>query len=203
MNATSPPSKSIILASSSRYRQQLLQRLNISFTACAPDIDEQPEQGEIASQLAYRLATAKAYALSPLHPEALIIGSDQVAALDDQILTKPLDKTTAFSQLQHCQGRQVTFFTGLCVLDSKLQQHKTVVEPVVVKFRELTDQEIQDYIEQEQPLDCAGSFKCEGLGIALFEYINSQDPNTLIGLPLIQLVSLLKEFGVNPLLLQK
>ncbi|MGI0116565.1 Maf family protein [Zooshikella sp. RANM57] len=199
MNATStfPP---IILASSSRYRQQLLQRLNIPFSACSPEVDEHPEEGESASQLAYRLATAKAYALSPQHPEALIIGSDQVAALDELILTKPLNKATAFSQLKQCQSRQVTFFTGLCVLDSNHQQHKTIVEPVVVKFRELTDQEIHDYIEQEQPLDCAGSFKCEGLGIALFEYINSQDPNTLIGLPLIQLVSLLKEFGINPLL---
>lgn len=190
----------LLLASSSVYRKSLLAKLGFSFATCSPDIDETPLRGEDAQTLVRRLAEQKAQAVRARYPQHLIIASDQVAVLGSQILGKPGNDDIAVEQLQACSGKVVTFFTSLCVLDARSGHSSVLVEPFEVGFRPLTEAEIRAYIKKEQPLDCAGSFKSEGLGISLFDYMRGDDPNSLIGLPLIQLLKVLREHHrVNPL----
>ena len=187
----------LILASSSIYRRELLQRLHLSFTCISPDIDESALAGEGPEQLVCRLAQEKARAIGSRHRQHLIIGSDQVAALDGQILGKPHDSTRATAQLQAASGRSITFYTGLSVLNSKIGRSQTDCIPFTVHFRTLTEQQIQRYLSIEQPFDCAGSFKSEGLGVSLFRRTEGSDATSLIGLPLIRLVDMLNNEGVS------
>ncbi|MBK1653431.1 Maf family protein [Allochromatium vinosum] len=198
MTPTSTPVP-LILASTSPYRRALLERLGLPFSTAAPDVDERPHPGESPADLVRRLAEAKARAVAVKHPDALIIGSDQVACLDDAILGKPGDHHTAIAQLERASGRCVLFLTGLCVLDARSGQTQTLVEPFRVHFRVLSRARIEGYLERERPYDCAGSFKSEGLGIALFERLEGDDPAALIGLPLIRLIPLLETAGLCPL----
>jgi septum formation protein len=186
----------IVLASTSRYRAGLLRRLLADFEQLAPDTDETPVPGEAPAARALRLAIAKASALATGLDDALVIGSDQVAALDGQILRKPGDAATAHAQLQASSGRLVHFHTALCLLDTRHDRALTHVDDTRVRFRELGGAEIERYVTRERPLDCAGSFKCEGLGISLFEEIDNRDPSALIGLPLIALARMLRQAGV-------
>jgi MAF protein len=187
---------SLVLASSSPYRRALLEKLGLPFAADNPSIDETPLPGESPDALVQRLALAKATALAVKYPAHLIIGSDQVASLDGEILGKPGNFDNAARQLRVCSGRRVIFLTGLTLLDSRSGNATTVLEPFIVTFRCLSNQQIGNYLEREQPFDCAGSFKAEGLGIALFERMHGDDPNALIGLPLIQLITLLERAGM-------
>jgi len=195
---TSP--KKILLASTSMYRQALLAKTNLTFTCASPNIDETPIVGEKPDELVKRLAQSKAAALSSQYPEHLIIGSDQVCFIDGHITGKPHNFDNAFRQLRAASGKTVTFYTGLSLYDSQKQLAQTLCETFDVVFRELTDEEISGYLHREEPYDCAGSFKSEGLGITLFDSLSGRDPNTLIGLPLIALLKLLRAHGVNPLL---
>lgn len=199
MQSTHPPAPHppLLLASSSRYRRELLAKLQLPFIWASPDIDEQPLPDESADALVRRLSEGKARALASAHPNHLIIGSDQVACLDDAILGKPSDFANAQRQLRAASGRILRFVTGLCLLNSRSGHCQTVIEPFEVRFRRLSDEQINRYLEHEQPFDCAGSFKSEGLGIALFEELRGRDPNALIGLPLIALVDLLRAEGVE------
>jgi len=185
----------LVLASSSRYRQMLLHKLGLPFEAASPDIDESPLPGEPPHALVRRLAIAKAQALAGRFPNHLIIGSDQVACVEGRILGKPGSAETACGQLRLASGRSVELLTGLCLLDSSSGAFDVTVEPFRVHFRTLTETQIERYVAREQPLDCAGSFKSEGLGIALFEKLEGDDPNALIGLPLIRLVQMLERVG--------
>ncbi len=187
----------ILLASSSPYRRRLLEQLGIAFEWASPAVDETPLSGETPQALVTRLAQTKARALAANYPEHLIIGSDQVACLDGRILGKPGNLTNAHRQLRACSGRRVEFLTGLCVLSGRNSSSDTVVEPFAVVFRDLNDAQIDRYLAREQPIDCAGSFKAEGLGIALLERLEGNDPNALIGLPLIRLVTLLQRAGIE------
>lgn len=190
--------KKLVLASGSTYRRAQLQQLGLAFTCRPVDINESVAPGETAREAALRLSTAKASAV--VEPgQILVIGSDQTAALDDKILGKPGTTDNAVNQLSACSGRQVTFYSGLCVLDTETSAVQQACIVTSVKFRKLTARQISHYISREQPLDCAGSFKCEGLGIALFESITSDDPSALIGLPLISLTKMLLAFGVDVL----
>ncbi len=191
--------KLIVLGSTSPFRKSLLEKLNIDFICAKPDVDESALKNESPQQLVERLAVKKANAIVGQQPDALIIGSDQVAVCDDEILGKPHTVDNAIKQLSKFSGKCITFYTGLAVLDSKTGQVKSLVEPFKVHFKTLTQQEIKNYVEAEQPLNCAGSFKSEGLGICLFEKLEGDDPNSLIGLPLIKLVALLNAFGFNVL----
>jgi MAF protein len=192
--------KAILLASSSTYRRELLGKLRLPFTWASPDIDETPLQLESPQQLVERLALLKAKKLAPTHPNTLIISSDQVAVLDNTIIGKPHEHERAVEQLRQSSGRSVTFKTSLCLLNTSTNSYHICTENVEVHFRPLTDAQINHYLTLEQPFDCAGSFKCEGLGIALFQKISTNDPNTLVGLPLIKLTEMLKEEGIDPLL---
>ena len=194
--------KSIVLASTSPFRKSLLEKLNIPFECAKPHTDESPLTNETPQKLVERLAIEKAKAVAINFPNNLIIGSDQVAVCDDEILGKPHTFENAVKQLTKFSGKTVTFYTGLCVLDSQDMIIKSLVEPFYVHFKTLSNAEIENYINAEQPLNCAGSFKSEGLGICLFEKLEGDDPNTLIGLPLIKLVSLLKQHAVDVLALQ-
>lgn len=187
----------LILASSSRYRRQLLERLKLPFDCASPDIDESPLPNEIASHRAERLAIAKAQALAHKFPHHLIIGSDQVAEIDDLQLGKPGNRQNAIDQLSSTNGRTVMFRTGLCLFNSLTGQYQSTTETFSVTFRKLSKEEIERYVDSEMPFDCAGSFKCEGLGISLFESMNGRDPNTLIGLPLIALCEMLRNEGLQ------
>lgn len=191
--------KTIVLASSSPYRRELLDKLGFAYKSKKPDVDETPFPDESPSELVARLAETKARAVIQHFPNALIIGSDQVAVLDDQILGKPGTKTRATEQLKAASGRCVTFYTGLTLLDSETGIANTEVVPFDVHFRHLSEKMIDRYLEKEQPFNCAGSFKSEGLGIALFERLDGEDPNTLIGLPLIRLTRMLEQAGVEVL----
>jgi len=186
----------LILASSSPYRRALLDRLGLPYEALSPDIDESAVPGEAVEQLVQRLALGKARAIAAQHPDALVIGSDQVAYLDGQLLTKPGDHDRAVQQLQQASGKAVVFHTGLCLLDA--MSGEALCEDVTysVHFRVLTAVEIEAYLQRERPYDCAGSFKSEGLGITLFERLEGDDPNSLIGLPLIRLCAMLRQMGV-------
>lgn len=190
----------LVLASTSPFRRALLQRLGLPFDTASPGSDESPLPGETPQALVVRLAEAKARAVAAAFPRHLIIGSDQVALLDDEVLGKPGDHARATAQLAAASGRTVRFLTGLCLLNSESGRTQTCSEPFDVQFRPLSKAQIEAYLRAEQPYNCAGSFKSEGLGIALFERLQGDDPNALIGLPLIRLVSMLAEEGVDVLL---
>ncbi|MDM5088691.1 Maf-like protein [Aeromonas bestiarum] len=186
----------LILASTSRYRKALLEKLALPFECAAPEVDESPLPGESAEVLVARLALAKASAIADRFDQGLIIGSDQVCVCDGQILGKPGTVEKAVAQLMAAQGRSVTFHTGLCVLDAASGRAEQMVEPFTVHFRTLDEAALRRYVEAELPLDCAGSFKCEGMGIVLFKGLEGRDPNALIGLPLIGLIELLARHGL-------
>lgn len=179
----------LILASSSPYRRKLLTQLGLKFECISPDMDEAPSANESAADLAERLAQAKAQHILATNPQCVVIGSDQTADLEGAILGKPHNVECAVGQLQACYGKTVRFYTAIAVIS--LHQRQVEVISTEVKFRELTENQIRAYIKKEEPLDCAGSFKCEGLGIALFESIRSTDPSALIGLPLISVARML------------
>lgn len=193
----------ILLASSSTYRQQLLSKLQLPFEMASPNIDESILHGESPEAYVERLAIEKAKALSTQFPNHLIIGSDQCAVLqvdkNQTILGKPHTVENAIHQLSQASGKRVIFLTGLCVYNSANAEYQSLVEPFTVHFRSLTQSQIERYIAQEKPLDCAGSFKSEGMGIRLFSALEGRDPNSLIGLPLIALVDLLEQQGVEVL----
>jgi len=192
-------SSALVLASSSKYRKQLLDRLGLPFSAASPDIDETAAQGESPQQLVSRLAEQKARALAATHQHHLIIGSDQVACVDEQILGKPGSEQRAAEQLTRLSGNTVQFYTAVALLNSVTDRLQLALDVTEVEFRSLESREIEAYIAREQPLDCAGSFKSEGLGVALFERISTQDPAALIGLPLVQLCAMLRGEQFNPL----
>lgn len=188
----------IILASSSRYRRELLQRLQLDFDCRSPDIDENAGDGESPWDLVRRLAEAKAVAIAGGCDEpALVIGSDQVAILDDEILGKPGTAEAAVQQLQHMRGCRIDFLTGLCVLNTDSASRRLDVVPYSIKFRQYSDAEIRRYLAAEQPFDCAGSFRSEALGITLAESMSGSDPTALIGLPLIRLCEMLRLEGIE------
>jgi septum formation protein len=189
----------LILGSSSRYRRELLERLRLPFEVSAPEVDEAPRAGESPAALAQRLALAKARAVSAAHPDAVVIGSDQVADLDGEPIGKPGTHERAVAQLRAMRGRSVVFQTAVAVVRGSTGYVGTALAPVTVRFRMLTDAEIEHYLRTEQPYDCAGSAKCETLGIALLEAIESDDPTALVGLPLIRTSALLREAGIDPL----
>lgn len=189
----------IILGSSSPYRSELLAKLKLPFTTASPNIDESPLVGESPAQLVLRLAENKARKVAESNLSALVIGSDQVAVLDDEILGKPGSSDNAVAQLQAASGKTVVFLTGLALYNAANQQMQSLVEPFEVQFRTLSEQQIRRYVDLEQPLDCAGSFKSEGLGISLFSELRGSDPNSLIGLPLIRLTDMLAAQGVEVL----
>ena len=187
----------LILASSSPYRRELLQRLRLPFECASPDIDESPLPGESAEQLVRRLAEAKARALAARFPEHLIIGSDQAAVQGQAILGKPHTLERAMEQLKAASGNSVSFLTGLALLDSASGRCQVDCIPFRVHFRELDEARIHRYLEAEQPFDCAGSFKAEGLGVSLFRATEGEDGTSLVGLPLIRLVDMLLAEGVQ------
>ncbi|GGB38153.1 Maf-like protein [Oceanisphaera marina] len=187
----------LILASSSAYRQQLLHKLKLNFISMSPEIDETALPGETASDLVQRLAEQKARAVALRYPHGLIIGSDQVCVNQGTILGKPGTLANAKAQLLAASGQRLTFYTGLAVFDAANDQMRTLVEPFSVVFRTLSEAQIARYLELEPALDCAGAFKCEGLGISLFERMDGRDPNSLVGLPLIALVELLGQCGIQ------
>ncbi len=189
----------LLLASSSPYRRALLEQLNLDAEYQSPSIDETPFPGESAPDLVKRLAQQKVEALTARFPDSLIIGSDQTAWADGQLLNKPGNHDRAVAQLTACSGHSVTFYTGLCVYNGPSGEFDHHLVTTEVAFRLLTDAQIRRYLEIEQPYDCAGSFKCEGLGISLFTRIASDDPTALIGLPLISLTASLSRFGLDPL----
>jgi len=187
----------LILASTSRYRQELLTRLRLPFEAVAPEVDETPLAGEVPAALAERLALAKARAVASLHPHAVVIGSDQVADLDGEPLGKPGSHEAARTQLQRMSGREVVFQTAVAVVAPGLAAIERA--EVRVRLRPLSDREIEAYLLADQPYDCAGSAKVESLGIALLDAVVSDDPTALIGLPLIRTCQLLRRAGLEPL----
>jgi septum formation protein len=189
--------RTLILGSTSRYRKELLSRLQIPFDTTAPDVDETPRSNESPKDLAMRLALAKARAVALRHPEAVVIGSDQVADLEGAPLGKPGNHTNATLQLQQMRGKTVIFQTALSVVCLATAYERTDLAAVKVKFRNLSDSEIESYLRAEEPYDCAGSAKSEGLGISLLEAIESDDPTALVGLPLIRTCQMLREAGVK------
>ncbi|MBB6521966.1 Maf family protein [Pseudoteredinibacter isoporae] len=191
--------KSLVLASSSPYRGQLLAKLGIPFKQASPDIDESPQLDESPDNLVQRLAEQKAEALRQQHPSSLIIGSDQVACFQGRIIGKPGSHDKAREQLQSFSGQCVEFSTGLCLLNSETLDSQISLAQFRVHFRELSDARIEAYLNKEQPYDCAGSFKSEGLGIALFSRLEGDDPNSLVGLPLILLTDMLLKENMDPL----
>ena len=189
----------LILASSSPFRRQILDKLNIDYSCISPDIDESPLINESPEALVARLAEQKAAKVAESNGNSLIIGSDQVAVLGDTILGKPKTHEKAVRQLQQLSGHCVTFLTGLSLLNAETGHHQTEVVPFKVYFRQLSDSMIENYLHAEQPYNCAGSFKSEALGIVLFDKLEGEDPNTLIGLPLIRLVRMLENEGIHVL----
>ena len=195
--------KKLVLGSTSAFRKEILAKLNIPFDCAKPNIDESALDNESPVALVERLAIEKAKAVASEFPDALIIGSDQVAMCDGEILGKPHNFENAVKQLEKFSNKTVVFYTGLCVYDSGLDYTTALIEPFFVHFKDLSRTEIENYLHAEQPYNCAGSFKSEGLGICLFEKLEGNDPNTLIGLPLIKLVELLKQHGLDVLAEQK
>jgi septum formation protein len=189
----------LILASTSPFRRELLARLGLPFEVQAPDIDETPLPEEDPQAMVARLAELKARTIACREPAALVIGSDQVAVLDGEILGKPGSHERAVEQLSRASGKAVIFYTGLCLINSDNGRVSIEVIPYRVVFRLLRREQIENYLRREQPYQCAGSFKSEGLGIALFERLEGEDPSSLIGLPLIQLIRLLQTEGVSVL----
>jgi septum formation protein len=186
----------LILASTSPFRRELLMRLDLPFAVRSPDVDETCLPGEDAPSLVARLAEWKARRVAEREPNALVIGSDQAAVLEGEIIGKPGDHQRAVGQLRRASGRVVTFYTGVCLLDGASDQCQVAVELFHVAFRVLTTEMIEHYLRREQPYQCAGSFKSEGLGIALFERLEGGDPTSLIGLPLIRLTRMLEAAGL-------
>lgn len=195
--AVSEASPKLVLGSSSPFRRELLERLGIPFVMESPDIDERALANETPEDLVLRLAEEKARAAGQNHPDALVIGSDQVACIDGEILGKPGTRENAIAQLERTAGRRVTFYTGLCLLNTESNQEQIACESFHVHFRHLSREQIERYIDREQPYNCAGSFKSEGLGITLFDRLEGDDPNALVGLPLIRLVNMLAEEGIE------
>lgn len=193
------PRPPIVLASTSPFRRELLARLGLPFLTASPEVDEARLPDEGPETLVTRLAEAKARAVGARHPGSLVIGSDQVACIDGAVLGKPGERGRAIAQLTQAAGRVVVFYTGLCLLDTRTGQADVVCEPFRVHFRALTTAQIAAYVDRERPFNCAGSFKSEGLGIALFERLEGDDPNALIGLPLIRLIAMLERAGVEVL----
>ncbi len=191
--------KTLVLGSTSPFRKTLLEKLKLPFICDKPDIDDTPQPNESPINLVQRLATEKAKAVSSSHTNALIIGSDQVAVCNGEIIGKPHNYDNAVKQLSSFSGKSITFYTGLCVYCTETDTSNTLVEPFIVHFKTLTQADINHYLKAEEPYNCAGSFKSEGLGICLFEKLEGEDPNTLIGLPLIKLVALLKQQGFDVL----
>lgn len=187
----------LILASSSPYRRAILDKLNLNYEANSPDINESELENESAQDYVARLAVNKARALQARYPDALIIGSDQTAIINGTIIGKPGSFENAVKQLQDASGQVITFLTAVCVLNCRTNQAQTEVVPFNVHFRILDEQMISNYLHAEQPYNCAGSFKSEGLGIALFDKLEGDDPNTLIGLPLIRLIRMLENEGIK------
>ncbi len=192
-----PTPAALYLASTSPYRRQLLAKLTPHFTALKPNVDETPLPGEDAISLVARLAQAKAQAIAATLSTGLVIGSDQVAVFNGQIIGKPHTEQNAITQLSQFSGHSVTFLTGLALVNASNGHCQLLVEPYIVHFRHLSQAEISAYVTREQPLDCAGSFKSEGLGISLFSAMQGDDPNSLIGLPQIKLLELLRNEGLN------
>ena len=191
--------QTLILASSSEYRRELLQKLQIPFTSISPKLDEAPLPDEKPHETAIRLAQEKAKKIGVEYPHALVIGCDQVATLDGEQLGKPGNHNNATKQLQLMRGREVTFHSALCLYNAATGNMQAQVVPYLVRFRQLTDEQIESYLSKEQPYHCAGSAKSEGLGVALIERMIGEDPNALIGLPLIKLVTMLENEGVRVL----
>ncbi len=189
--------QTLILASSSTYRRELLQKLQLPFSSVSPHVDEVPLPSEAPHETALRLAQDKARKVGSEYPHALIIGCDQVATLDGEQLGKPLNHNNATKQLQMMRGRDVTFHSALCLFNAATGHMQAEVVPYLVRFRQLTDAQIEHYLNKEQPYHCAGSAKSEGLGIALIERMLGEDPNALIGLPLIKLITMLNNEGVS------
>ncbi|MBL8342535.1 MAG: septum formation protein Maf [Rubrivivax sp.] len=192
-------SPQLILASTSRYRRELLARLRWPFTVVAPGVDEGAREGEAPAVLASRLSRLKAAAVAAARPQAVVIGSDQVCELDGEALGKPGTHERAVRQLQRLSGRTAVFHTSVCVVRRSTGYEREASAPVVVRFRALELDEIELYLRAEQPYDCAGSAKCETSGIALLEAIESDDPTALVGLPLIRTAQMLREAGIDPL----
>ena len=197
MSNTPSPTRAVVLGSTSRYRRELLQRLGLPFEVAAPEVDETPLLGETPAVIAQRLALAKARAVAERFPEAVVIGSDQVADLTGEPLGKPGTHERAVQQLRRMRGQTVIFQTALAVVCRASGFERQDIAPVRVVFRELDDGEIERYLRAEQPYDCAGSAKSEGLGIALLERIDSDDPTALVGLPLIRTCQMLRAAGVR------
>ena len=196
MHESPPQQRPLVLGSTSRYRRELLQRLSLAFNVAAPDVDETPEPGETPRALALRLALAKALAVARQHPSAIVIGSDQVADLAGEPLGKPGNHERAVQQLRRMRGHTVVFQTAVAVVCLATGFEQVELAPVEVKFRDLSDAEIERYLRAERPYDCAGSAKSEGLGIALLDAIHSDDPTALVGLPLIRTCRMLRAAGL-------
>lgn len=194
-----PENRPLVLGSSSRYRRELLSRLNLTFVVSVPDVDETPRPEESPRELALRLALAKAHAVAAKFPQAAVIGSDQVADLDGESLGKPGTHERAVAQLRRMRGRTVVFQTAVAVVCQETGFEQLELAAVSVRFRQLSDTEIENYLRAEQPYDCAGSARSEGLGIALLDAIDSDDPTALVGLPLIRTCRMLRAAGVKVL----
>lgn len=200
MSALHPP---LILASSSRYRREVLEKLHLPFKCISPEIDETPLPAESPEQTALRLAESKARKVAEHQPHALIIGCDQVATVDGLQIGKPGHHENAVKQLHMLSGKEVIFHSAICLFDSASQHMQSTIVPYFVKFKALTAVQIETYLRMEQPYDCAGSAKSEGMGIALLEYMRGDDPNALIGLPVIALVNMLQQAGIDVLSLPR
>ncbi len=197
MHQSPPLQRTLVLGSTSRYRRELLERLGLPFLVAAPNVDETPLDGEPPRQLALRLARAKALAVAAQHPEAVVIGSDQVADLHGESLGKPGTHERATAQLQRMAGKTVIFQTAVAVVCAATGFEQVDLAPVEVRFRALHSDEIERYLRAEQPYDCAGSAKSEGLGISLLDAIHSDDPTALVGLPLIRTCRMLRAAGLT------
>jgi septum formation protein len=191
------PQRPLILGSTSRYRRELVERLNLPFTTAAPDVDETPAPGEAPGDLALRLALAKAHAVAALHPDAIVIGSDQVSDLNGQPMGKPLVHERAVQQLRSMRGQTVMFHTAVAVVCKATGFEQSDIAVIKTVFRDLTDDEIERYLRAEQPYDCSGSAKSEGLGISLLDAIHSDDPTALIGLPMIRTCRMVRAAGIQ------
>ncbi|UUM31416.1 Maf family protein [Vibrio japonicus] len=192
------PNYQLVLASTSPYRKQLLNKLSLSFITCSPDFDETPLEDETPLQLVKRLAKGKAESCKT-ESASLVIGSDQVCVIDGRIVGKPLSRENAIKQLMQQSGQSIQFYTGLALHNTISGETEVKVDTFTVHFRQLTEKQIARYVDLEEPYYCAGSFKSEGLGIALFDKLEGKDPNTLVGLPLIDLIDMLQEQGISVL----
>lgn len=189
--------RQLILGSTSPYRRELMERLQVPFETAAPDIDETRLEGESAYDMVKRLSLGKAKAVAKNHSDALIIGSDQCSVLHEQVIGKPRTHENAIKQLQNASGETVFFLTGLCLYDSRNDSYQLDIVPFQVDFRELTDAEIDSYLRKDEPYNCAGSFRSESLGITLSKRMHGDDPTALMGLPLIRLSEMLRQAGVD------